>query len=88
MQNYFAIWTTAANGGLFYHYDGFRYHPDVGFGLDFDLQQLVGRIINITLSSEEVTLVRGVSRNTPGNGQPMMSPRENYDHGFHGHKVE
>lgn len=30
LQNYLAVWGTVNNGGLFYHFDGFRYAPNVG----------------------------------------------------------
>ena len=78
-QNYFAIWTKEDNGGLFYHFDGFRYHPSNNFlNLDSALKLFVTDLINITMSYSK--LIRPVSRDSPSNGQMMISEREVYAH--------
>ena len=84
-QNYFAIWTKEDNGGLFYHFDGLRYHPSNNFlNLDSTLKNFVTNLVNITMTSGR--LIRAISRDTPGNGQIRISDREVYAHG-HGRRI-
>lgn len=79
LQNYFAIWTNPNNGGLFYHYDGFRYQPGGPFGADDTLSQLTKILVNHTMTHS--LLVRSANEvNSPGNGQPFLNEHEDYAH--------
>lgn len=79
LQNYFAIWTNPNNGGLFYHYDGFRYQPGGPFGADDTLSQLTKILVNHTMTHS--LLVRSANEvNSPGNGEPFLNEHEDYAH--------
>jgi len=56
LQNYNSIWTKIDNGGLFYHFDGFRYQPYGPFGNDDTVQRFV-RVLVINANYRELRII-------------------------------